>query len=73
MLITKVTREYGRTMFLEADGRQRGSITAKASIESDVKEGEDAHAILVALEIVVEDVVEKSLEVKLREFGYIDS
>lgn len=60
-------------MFLEANGKQRGSITARASIESDVKAGEDAYVILTALEIVVEGVVEKSLEKKLKEFGYIGS
>ena len=63
MTIKNISREYSRTVFID----RQGSVTAKAGIEASVVENENIDAAYMALHILIEREVEKTLKAKLGE------
>ncbi len=71
MEITKIYREYGKTVFVEIPGK-RGSISAKSGIEAAIYSAADRFAAQKALQTLVEIEVEAVLNNKLAALGVIN-
>ena len=69
MTVNKISREYSRSVQVRTRNGNQQWITAKAGMEASVTVGENIDASFMALQVISEKEVEKTLAAKLKELG----